>query len=107
MRSTTFVKPATTAIWLLGLTALLSAQVVDWRPHPGASFPVVGGNWANQRHSTLTKIDKSNIGRLAAPGWSMSARVAAAGCRPLPSWSTGSCTWPPGTSRRATRAPAR
>jgi PQQ-dependent dehydrogenase (methanol/ethanol family) len=64
MPLTTFVKWTTAALSLIGLTAWLSAQSVDWRPHPGANFPVVGGNWFNQRYSTLTKIDKSNVAKL-------------------------------------------
>jgi glucose dehydrogenase len=49
---------------LLGLSAWLSAQAPDFRALPGVNFPHVGGNVANLRYSTLTKIDKSNISRL-------------------------------------------
>src|SRR5688572_22075073 len=48
----------------VGATAFVSSQSADWKAHPGADFPVVGGNWHNQRYSTLTKIDKSNVKQL-------------------------------------------
>src|SRR5262245_61961296 len=51
---------------LLGATAVLAAQSINWTALPAANFPTVGGNLANLRHSTLTKIDKSNIKQLGA-----------------------------------------
>jgi PQQ-dependent dehydrogenase (methanol/ethanol family) len=36
----------------------------DWTALPGKDFPLVGGNYANLRHSTLTKINTTNIARL-------------------------------------------
>jgi alcohol dehydrogenase (cytochrome c) len=55
-----------TATGLIGiaLAGVLSAQAADWKAHPGANFPLVGGNWWNQRYSTLTKINKSTISQL-------------------------------------------
>jgi glucose dehydrogenase len=39
-------------------------QQRDWTALPGKDFPLVGGNYANLRHSTLTQINTSNIGQL-------------------------------------------
>jgi PQQ-dependent dehydrogenase (methanol/ethanol family) len=51
--------------------AVLSSQSVagpgpqaDWVAPASRDFPVVGGNLANQRYSTLTGIDRSNVSRL-------------------------------------------
>ena len=46
------------------VTAFLSGRLADWKAAPGADFPLVGGDYANTRYSTLTRINKSNIGRL-------------------------------------------
>lgn len=45
-------------------TILISAQKADWTAAPRADFPLVGGDYANQRFSALTRITPSNIGRL-------------------------------------------
>ena len=63
MRARTLVTPAASLIGL-GLAVVLSAQAADWKAHPGANFPLVGGNWSNQRYSTLTQINKSNLSQL-------------------------------------------
>jgi quinohemoprotein ethanol dehydrogenase len=49
---------------LLGLTALVSGRAADWKTPPAADFPLVGGNLANQRYSTLARINRSNLNRL-------------------------------------------
>ena len=50
---------------VLSATLFVSAQQPrDWTALPGKDFPLVGGNYANLRHSTLTAINKSNIGQL-------------------------------------------
>ena len=47
-------------------TALLAASLVAQTPRPAASrdFPTVGGNAANQRYTTLARIDRSNVTQL-------------------------------------------
>ena len=59
MRARTLGKAGASLIGL-GLAVVLSAQTPDWKPHPGANFPLVGGNWWNQRHSTL--VDQQSGG---------------------------------------------
>jgi glucose dehydrogenase len=36
----------------------------DWVQPPSRNFPVVGGNFGNQRHSTLRQIDRSTVSRV-------------------------------------------
>jgi PQQ-dependent dehydrogenase (methanol/ethanol family) len=50
-----------TGLWVAGPAAQKSA---GWRSPAGRDFPSVGGNLANQRHSGLTTINKSNVGTL-------------------------------------------
>ena len=53
------------SLCVLSATLLVSAQQPrDWTALPGKDFPLVGGNYANLRHTTLTQINKSNIGQL-------------------------------------------
>src|SRR5581483_2061104 len=59
------------------LTIGLAAQS-DFRALPGKDFPVVGGNVANLRYSTLTKIDKSNITQLGG-AWMVHVEPGKAG----------------------------
>jgi len=50
-------------------TCLLTAAAnggQNWKLPPGRNFPLIGGNWANQRYSTLNKISPSNIKSLGA-----------------------------------------
>src|SRR5262249_43255436 len=52
--------------WLVAgacLAAGLSAQT-GWQNPPGRNFPLVGGNLANLRYSSLTTINKTNIKQL-------------------------------------------
>src|SRR5262245_40545279 len=35
-----------------------------WQAFPSKDFPVIGGDFANRRHSTLTQIDPSNVTKL-------------------------------------------
>jgi PQQ-dependent dehydrogenase (methanol/ethanol family) len=58
------LKASAIVLPLSGLTVWLAAQAHDFTRLPGANFPHVGGNLANLRYSTLTKIDRSNINRL-------------------------------------------
>jgi len=44
--------------------AMLSGRAHEWQAAPAKDFPLVGGNFANQRYSTLTRINASNVGRL-------------------------------------------
>ena len=43
-------------------------QTADYRKPAGKDFPLVGGDWANTRYSTLAKIDTSNVKTLKG-GW--------------------------------------
>src|SRR5260370_13671020 len=58
------------ALIVLGVAACLVAAAANggenWKLPPGRDFPLVGGNWANQRYSTLDKINPSNIKSLGA-----------------------------------------
>jgi alcohol dehydrogenase (cytochrome c) len=65
MRAMTIVNAANVA-GALCLTAVLSGQTPQFTPHYGVDFPRVGGNLANQRYSTLTQIDRSNVSQLGA-----------------------------------------
>jgi quinohemoprotein ethanol dehydrogenase len=66
MRLRTVLKSTTPVLSLLCVSAWLSAQAPALTSLPGVNFPVVGGNLANLRYSTLTKINKSTIGQLGA-----------------------------------------
>ena len=59
--------------WIAALSAVafacafigIGAQApADWVRPAGRNFPVVGGNLANQRHSTLTAINTSTVNKL-------------------------------------------
>jgi PQQ-dependent dehydrogenase (methanol/ethanol family) len=67
MRARNIVKGANVG-GLLCLTAVLSGQSSTQLLKPGsnADFVHIGGGLYNQRHSTLTQINKSNISRLGA-----------------------------------------
>src|SRR5215831_8572481 len=54
------------AILTITCAALLPAQ--DFRKPAGAEWPLVGGDWANTRYSTLTQINTSNVKTLKG-GW--------------------------------------
>jgi len=43
---------------------------MNWRLPAGKNFPLVGGNWGNQRHSTLDQINRSNVKKLGG-AWMM------------------------------------
>src|SRR5215813_13790147 len=57
---------AVAATALVLLPAATSAQVtgVDLTQPPGKDWPTVGGNWSNQRYSTLAQINSSNVKNL-------------------------------------------
>jgi len=48
----------------ISLSALVSGRAPDWQSPPAKDFPLVGGNFSNQRYSTLAKITKTNLARL-------------------------------------------
>jgi glucose dehydrogenase len=66
MRFGGILKTGAGIVFLVGVSAWPAAQAPDMTQLPGANFPHVGGNLANLRHSTLTKINKTNIKRLGA-----------------------------------------
>jgi PQQ-dependent dehydrogenase (methanol/ethanol family) len=51
-------------------TGSAGGQSGDWNGLPGSDFPVPGGSYTNQRHSTLARIDTTNVKRLGG-AWSM------------------------------------
>ncbi len=53
-----------TLLLALPIAALTLHAQSDWRTPPSKDFPVVGGNLANQRYSTLTRITPANIAKL-------------------------------------------
>jgi len=53
-------------VGLLCVTAALSSRSSALKSMGDVDFPHVGGNFANQRYSTLTQINKSNVDRLGA-----------------------------------------
>lgn len=56
------------AIVSLGLVfavgVFVAGRSADWTSPPAADFPLVGGNFANQRYSALTQINQSNVAKL-------------------------------------------
>jgi quinohemoprotein ethanol dehydrogenase len=61
-----------------GLTVFVSAQGADWKSPPRANFPIVGGDLGNLRYSALTRINKSNVGRLGG-AWMIKAEEGRGG----------------------------
>ena len=43
---------------------------MNWRLPANKNFPLVGGNWGNQRYSTLDQINRSNVKKLGG-AWMM------------------------------------
>ena len=64
MRHHPVARSVATLLPALGMAALVAARAPDWRAAPGPDFPLVGGNYANQRYSTLKQINTSTVGRL-------------------------------------------
>src|SRR3989442_2283580 len=56
----------------LGISWTLAAAngSTNWRVPAGKNFPLVGGNWGNQRYSTLDQINRSNVKKLGG-AWMM------------------------------------
>ena len=50
--------------FLAGALTLSAGARQDPRRPAGTDFPVVGGNFGNQRFSTLSRIDRSNVSKL-------------------------------------------
>ena len=76
-----FYKRFLIAALVCGISVYLRAQTAsppDWRAIPAKDFPVVGGNLANQRYSSLTGITPANISRLGG-AWMTSIAGGAAG----------------------------
>ena len=48
----------------IGVALLIAAADGTWQTPSGRNFPVVGGNLANHRYSSLTGINKKNIAKL-------------------------------------------
>ena len=44
-----------------GVATLVAAGPADWYAPAGRDFPLVGGNWPNQRYSALDRINRSNV----------------------------------------------
>src|SRR5262245_27545712 len=44
--------------------AAATGSAADWTQPPTRDFPLVGGNWANQRYSALDQINLSNVRNL-------------------------------------------
>jgi quinohemoprotein ethanol dehydrogenase len=48
----------------VAIVARVGANDADWRQPATKDFPLVGGNWANQRYSALDQISTSNVKNL-------------------------------------------
>ena len=59
--------PTRALLWAAAQSALGAA---NWKLPPGKDFPLSGGNWGNQRYSTLNQIDVTNVKKLGA-AWSI------------------------------------
>ena len=69
VRARTILAVVSVAALVLALGPSGSAQSEDGRTYGGADWPVIGGDWANSRYSTLDEIDTGNVGELGA-AWS-------------------------------------
>jgi PQQ-dependent dehydrogenase (methanol/ethanol family) len=63
---------------LLSATPQSAPGAANWKLPPGKDFPLSGGNWGNQRYSTLNLIDVANIKKLGA-AWSIHLEDGKAG----------------------------
>src|SRR3989442_1112095 len=54
----------------ISLIILIASSTVGWKLPPRSDFPLVGGNWANQRYSTLDQINRSNVKKLGG-AWTL------------------------------------
>jgi PQQ-dependent dehydrogenase (methanol/ethanol family) len=52
------------------LAIAIATGPVDWERPPRRDFPLVGGNWANQRYSALDTINKSTVKKLGG-AWTL------------------------------------
>jgi len=66
--------PSTLALGVVvaGLTLRVAGQSADWTKHPSNDFPTVGGDYYNQRYSTLDQINTSNVTKLGG-AWAIKA----------------------------------
>jgi len=58
------------ALCALGGTLARTAAGTEWTAVPAADFPLAGGNYSNQRYSSLDQIDTTNIGKVGG-AWSI------------------------------------
>jgi alcohol dehydrogenase (cytochrome c) len=61
------IQPGRKALLIAGALALsvaLTPAQTGWQAPSGKNFPTVGGNLANQRYSSLTRITKANVATL-------------------------------------------
>src|SRR5712671_381036 len=63
---------------LLSPTPQSAPGAANWKLPPGKDFPLSGGNWGNQRYSTLNLIDVANVKKLGA-AWSIHLEDGKAG----------------------------
>jgi PQQ-dependent dehydrogenase (methanol/ethanol family) len=57
----------------IGVSVVLAAAAPtprDWSRPPARDFPVVGGNWGNQRYSSLDRINAGNVSKLGG-AWTL------------------------------------
>jgi alcohol dehydrogenase (cytochrome c) len=58
--------------------AVLAGRAANWNTPPAADFPLVGGNYANWRYSSLKQITPSNVSRLGG-AWTVHVENGRAG----------------------------
>src|SRR3954447_21466956 len=58
------------ALLAIAIGAAFQAAAVNWSGPAGRDFPLVGGNWGNQRYSALDRINTRTIGSLGA-AWTL------------------------------------
>jgi PQQ-dependent dehydrogenase (methanol/ethanol family) len=54
----------------VGLSMIVASQTGTWDAPPSRDFPLVGGNWANQRYSSLDRINTGNVSQLGG-AWTL------------------------------------
>src|SRR2546422_1906922 len=65
------ISPMSIALALgISWTVAAANGSMNWRLPASKNFPLVGGNWGNQRYSTLDQINRSNVKKLGG-AWMM------------------------------------
>lgn len=78
IRPTTIILlPAIALATALTLGRSMSGQGADWTKPPSNDFPLAGGDYYNQRYSTLDQINTSNVTKLGG-AWAIKAEEEAA-----------------------------